>query len=493
MYLDGHLSERQLLRQLVRSLPHAIVLKDRLGHYCYANDTFCEMVGETESEVLGRKARELFGPQVGSAIRQQEMKTYASGEETQFSQPVSLEGENRVFDVTILPVTTGNPDPDAPDVEATIGIWEDITTERSIHIEKEQSQATYRSMIDSARDCIFVVGTDGTLLDVNSSLCRMVDRRPQGVIDTPFMDLVTSSETDADVQASLQRALEGNSERLEMGLAQPDGSTVPMDVRLQRIPYFGSRAVLGIGRDISGQKKQEQKLREAKTQAEKGAQLRSAMLANVSHEIRTPLTSIIGISDVLQEELDGTRSVFARKIRTNGDRLLQTLDAVLRLSQLDAGMYEPNKQWIEVGEIVREALETLTVEDAAADDRVSMSLPDDPVLLRTDEDACRRIVRHLLQNALKFTEPGDKVWVAVESTDTEAVIKIEDSGIGMDEEFLPKAFEAFRQESNGNNREYEGTGLGLAIAKHLTDCLNGEIQLESEKGEGTHVTVHLPT
>ena len=474
------------------------MLKDRLGHYRYVNNAFCELVEEATEEVLGRKARELFGPQVGSTIRQHEMNVYASGEEAEFRQPVPIQGEARMFDVTIVPVTTGASPPDAADgsealdVEATISIWEDVTTEQSIYIEKQQSQATYRSMIDSARDCIFVVDRDGTILDVNSTLCQMVDRRPQAVVDTCFLDLV-SSPTETDVQASIQCALEGQSERLEMGLSQPDGSTVPMDVRLQRITYFGSPAVLGIGRDIRRQKEQEKTLREAKEKAEKAAQLKSAMLANMSHEIRTPLTSVIGISDVLQEELDETLSVFARKIRTNGDRLLQTLDAVLRLAKLDAGMYQPNEEWIEVGEIVRDALDTLIEEDAAADERVAVSLPDDPVLLRTDEDACRRIVRHLLQNALKFSGAGDEVTVEVKEATGEACIEVEDTGIGMADEFIPKAFEAFRQESNGNNREYEGTGLGLSIAKHLTERLGGNIHLDSEKGKGTQVAVRLPT
>jgi signal transduction histidine kinase len=114
------------------------------------------------------------------------------------------------------------------------------------------------------------------------------------------------------------------------------------------------------------------------------------------------------------------------------------------------------------------------------------------VVAQVNEDAARRICRNLLENAIKFTPEGGRVEVRVSAEGSHPVLEVEDSGIGMDPDKVPELFEAFKQESEGPDREYEGSGIGLSIVKRLTEEMNGRVGVDTEKGEGTCVTVRLP-
>jgi len=236
-----------------------------------------------------------------------------------------------------------------------------------------------------------------------------------------------------------------------------------------------------------------EELQEAKMEAEEMHRLKSAFLANMNHEFRTPLTSIIGFSDTLIEhDLDPPADQFSRHINENGRRLLQTLDSVLHLSQLEAGSMRLEPERMNVVEEV-ERLASLFEEQAAQEELIlQVEGPDSPIHARLDSAAFKRILGNLLSNAIKFTDPGGMVTVRVWEEDLDVGIEVEDTGVGIDPDFVPKLYDAFEQESSGTGREFEGAGLGLAITRKLTEMMGGSMLVESEKGEGTRFTVRLP-
>jgi PAS domain S-box-containing protein len=252
--------------------------------------------------------------------------------------------------------------------------------------------------------------------------------------------------------------------------------------------------------DISDQKRIQEELRRSKEQlqvardeAEEAARLKSAMLANMSHEVRTPLTSIIGFAELLADTLEDDQGQFARHVHRSSERLMQTLDSVLQLSKLDAGAYQLDREQTDLTELVRDTVDMLRPRAERDDVSVETECPDDPVLGALDRNAVDRILTNLIQNAIKFTEGGGRVCVRLaRETEGRALIEIKDTGIGIDDDFLPEAFTAFKQESEGLGRDFEGTGLGLAITHRLVDAHDGEIEVESEKGVGTRVRVRLP-
>jgi signal transduction histidine kinase len=267
----------------------------------------------------------------------------------------------------------------------------------------------------------------------------------------------------------------------------------------------------GVLIDITPRKEAEQKLRRqreellaAKEEAEKASRLKSALLANMSHEVRTPLTSIIGFSEILAGmELGERPDRFVRLIHESGRRLMTTLNAVLDLSRLEAGAADLHVETVEVGAFLQEVAEAFAQEAETAGVALQVEPPAAGATLETDPGALRSILVNLVSNAVKFTGEGGRVTLrareegATSEFEDEAfaawdvVFEVEDTGVGMDPSFIEDAFDAFRQESAGDDRAFEGSGLGLAIVDRYTDLLGGTVTIESEKGVGTVVRVGL--
>ncbi|WP_420454736.1 ATP-binding protein [Rubrivirga sp.] len=225
--------------------------------------------------------------------------------------------------------------------------------------------------------------------------------------------------------------------------------------------------------------------------AERMNRLQSAFLANMSHEVRTPLTGILGFADLLADEVaPGPQSDFVRTIERNGYRLLDTFNAVLDLSRLEAGEYAADRRPVELGPEVTRVAERFR-EDAAARGLRFDVVVEPGVSAQVDVGALDQIVGHVVGNAVKFTHDGG-VRVTLGATADEAFLRVADTGLGISEAFLPEALDAFRQEETGDARSYEGAGLGLTITRQLVRLLDGRIAIASERPGGTVVTVTLP-
>jgi PAS domain S-box-containing protein len=267
-------------------------------------------------------------------------------------------------------------------------------------------------------------------------------------------------------------------------------------VRRNPMPEGGFVALYS---DTTERRRAEDALRDAKEQAELANRTKSEFLANMSHELRTPLNAIIGFSEIIQKEMFGaigsTRyKEYAVDIYESGTHLLNLINDILDVSKAEAGKIELQETRVLVKDLVDASLRLILPRARQAGVNLVEPPLDNLPPLRGDERRLKQVLINLLSNAVKFPPGGGRVALeaAVDAV-RGLVIKVIDTGIGMAREDIPKALEPFGQVDSKLSRKYEGTGLGLPLSKALVELHGGKLEIESEPGVGTTVTVVLPT
>ena len=219
--------------------------------------------------------------------------------------------------------------------------------------------------------------------------------------------------------------------------------------------------------------------------------LKDEFLATTSHELRTPITAILGYASLLKEEIPSDYHEFVEIIEKSGDRLMGSLNSLLDLAELRSGTYDLTVEPFDVNGVIREMAEEYSTGARERGLSFDVTVPGWPMTIRSDRGAVAKILAAVVGNAVKFTETGG-VRISVSADAGEVRVSVSDTGVGIDDNFLPELFDEFKQESGGLARSHSGSGLGLAIAGKLVDLLGGSVEVETEKGVGTTFTVTLP-
>ncbi|MCB9671630.1 MAG: hypothetical protein H6734_19270 [Alphaproteobacteria bacterium] len=222
----------------------------------------------------------------------------------------------------------------------------------------------------------------------------------------------------------------------------------------------------------------------------------SDFMAAMSHELRTPLAAIIGYAELLLEETAGTpHAEDVARVRSSGRHLLAVIDDILDLSRIEGGEMVLQPVDVDVGELVREVVETVRPRAEARGNTLIAEVPGDPGSLVADGLRVRQVLLNLLSNAAKFTEQGT-VRLEVREVAHEGrpalAFEVADSGIGITPEQLDRLFQPFVQADASTSRRYGGTGLGLVLSRRFAEMMGGAIEVQSTPGEGSHFTLVVP-
>jgi signal transduction histidine kinase/ActR/RegA family two-component response regulator len=232
----------------------------------------------------------------------------------------------------------------------------------------------------------------------------------------------------------------------------------------------------------------------ARAEAEAASRLKDDFLSIVSHELRTPLNAVLGWASMLRKSDVGTslaqRAV--QSIHDNATRQAKLIDDLLDVSRIAAGRAKLDLEEIDLAALVAGVVESLIPVAATNDVELQLS-PMPPAWINGDARRLEQVFFNLLGNALKFTPTGGTIEIGARVLDRAVDIRVTDSGIGIDPEFLPHVFERFRQADSTTTRTYGGLGLGLSIAKQLVEAHKGSIRVESAgTGHGATFSVQLP-
>jgi signal transduction histidine kinase/CheY-like chemotaxis protein len=239
-----------------------------------------------------------------------------------------------------------------------------------------------------------------------------------------------------------------------------------------------------------------------KRQLGEANRLKNAFLSNMSHELRTPLNSVIALAGVLNRRLAKTipeeEYGYLEIIERNGKSLLALINDILDLSRIEAGREDVNVSRFSIHDLVAEIVSVVMPQAKEKHIALHNEVPEDLPSISSDHDKCLHILQNLISNAVKFTEAGTvSISAAIpqsasENPQSQILISVTDTGIGIAPAQLPHIFDEFRQADDSTSRKYGGTGLGLAIATKYAQLLGGRITVQSTPGQGSTFNLSLP-
>lgn len=361
-----------------------------------------------------------------------------------------------------------------------------------------ESDKFYGMLLQSADDGISFYDSSWNLKYANSAFYSMVG------LDYSTYHRIDQSELihpeDRDYPERRIKSLTGKGFfESELRLLHGDGHYLHLSTRSVCVKNDDGQILgsLTISRDISKLKQVHADLVKANNDAEASSRLKSSFLANISHEIRTPLNSVVGFSNLLLSD-DITKEVrkeYVEHINYNSEKLLQIIGDIIDLSRLESSQIEIRYEETSLNSIIDEiAVETRAIikrNEKPIVLNVRNNFRDSSDLIFTDRVWLKRVLNHLMDNAVKFTLDGS-IELICSLEEEKILFSIKDTGVGINKENLSRIFEEFRQEIDGHHRPFEGLGVGLTLAREVVERMGGKIFVESEKGIGSEFGFSLP-
>ena len=381
--------------------------------------------------------------------------------------------------------------------------YEDVTARIKAEEDLKRREEKYRGIIENMSLGLVEADLNDHLLYANQRFCDMTGYCTDELTGHRLSPLLLSGHDLELVESKLLTREHGISDSYEVVVTTKTGerkwllvSGAPLYDEYQRL--IGS---IGIYLDVTPQKDLEASLREAKVQAESSTHAKQDFLANMSHEIRTPMNAILGMSQLLAKTpLAAPQASYLHAITASAENLLVIINDILDLSKIEAGQLAIEHIGFSPGLICAQVEKTLLYK--AEEKGLTFITTLDPALpevVTGDPYRLTQVLLNLAGNSVKFTEQGTVCLGCklLEGAGTEELLiefTVQDTGIGIDAEYINRIFDDFSQEDSTVTRRFGGTGLGLGISKKLVHLLGGELHIESLKNHGTtsRFTLRLP-
>jgi PAS domain S-box-containing protein len=482
------------LSVLIDNLLAGVLVEDEYRKIVLINRSFCKLlsVSVNPTSLIGMDGdivtKQLKGLFKSSDEFIKNITTRVADKKMCISEQLELT-DGRVFERDYIPIFS--------EIGYLGNLWQyrDVTEKRRLQNSILLNEEKYRGIIKNMELGLLEVDKNDIILSANEEFCKIAGYASSveliGKVATEtFLD--KESQTIMREQNKLRTG--GNTGLYEVKIKKPNGQGYSWVLICGAPLYDHNHTItgsIGIHLDISGQKKIESALAEAKTKAEASSKAKETFLANMSHEIRTPMNAIMGMSELLTgTKLEVKQKQYIDAIRTSANNLLTIINDILDFSKIEAGELTLQNVPFSLKRVVDQAINAVSYK--AVEKSVTLHAEIDPKIhdsILGDSIRLNQILLNLISNALKFTQEGfvKLTCTLIEDTTEFNTIefKVTDTGIGIDSLKLEVIFEIFTHEDDTLSKKYGGSAVGLTICKQLVELMGSEITVESTKGVGS--------
>jgi PAS domain S-box-containing protein len=372
---------------------------------------------------------------------------------------------------------------------------------KETHLERnlKESENKFKTIFDYSPIGMALTDGNGRFINVNQTFCNLTGFSEAELLSLKYTD-ITHPE-DIEVSRDLIKKVLNEEIRqfdLKKKYIRKNGNILWARVMVK--PIYSDkgefRYIIAQIQDITEQVKNEEELKSQKAKAEKSDRFKMSLMANMSHELRTPMSGILGFTEILSGDLkDEKHKSILEYMNISARRLHNTLNAVLTLAQLDSGDIKFNNNNINIVNQVKSVFDSLKNFVNFRNLEFELISSEPVIMVNIEEAILEQIIMKIIDNAIKFTHKGRitvEIFSKLENKRNWAVLKVKDTGIGIDKKHFNLIFEEFKQLSEGYTRKYEGLGLGLTISKKIVELLGGKIVIDSKPGEGSTFYVYFP-
>ncbi len=485
------------LRDALAIMSDGIAIYDPEGRLEFCNDCFRRIHGYSEAET------ELYVATYGDLGKLDAANSTVDHEPLSFTERLAQlhqdgmstiiqHHDNRTYERRQYVTPSGG----------LLSLITDVTEMKNTEDALVENAAMLQGIFDNSPVSMNLKDTSGRYLLINKPYADWYGLTPEEIIGKKanefFFDQPMAEALDIVERSVLET---GETIRYEVKITDRDGTPCHRDVTKFLIKVEGgkSSAIGTIVIDITEHRKTEEHLLQAKEEAEIASSSKSEFLANISHELRTPLNSVIGFSDALKTEMFGPlgsdqNKEYVEHISRSGKFLLGLINNLLDLAKIEAGGLEIFEEVLDIRELINESQDMVSLQAEERAVAIVIDVQSNLPLLVADRFVIKQVLLNLLSNAIKFTQKGGTVTTRAQiDKDGSFSLVVMDDGIGISSKNIEKVLEPFTRGDDAYTRSKDGTGLGLSLVNSLVSMHGGHVNIESNVGVGTTVTVTFPS